>query len=243
MFLIFLTNSFRDNPHLLSFVSYNNEYLNHLENKYKNKLFVINIMSEPIQIKIKKENNNGYFSAWWAKKQEEDKNMKENIEENIFEMDDDELPPKLQSPEKNGFDDVVVSEEEDEFIVSDKEEDNPCFGYPCTNMAYYDKGNKCKDSPICNLLVESVQQGFDDMRSDLKELWKKDVVKVWSAFLTVCYFNIPNEAVLCGVMYLVHKKFEQEEDRITCRSTLPPVTDSESESEDEQIDTETKKCV
>ena len=199
-------------------------------------------MSEPIQ--IKKENNNGYFSAWWAKKQEEDKNTEENIEENIFEMDDDELPPKLQSPEKNGFDDVVVSEEEeDESILGHQEEDNTCFGYPCTNMAYYDKCNKCKDSPICNLLVESVQQGFNDMRSDLQELWGKDVVKVWSAFLTVCYFNIPNEAMLCGVMYLVHKKFEQEEDRITCRSTLPPVTDSDSESEDEQIDTETKKCV
>lgn len=199
-------------------------------------------MSEPIQ--IKKNNNNGYFSAWWAKKQEEDKNTEKNIEENIFEMDDDELPPKLQSPEKNGFDDVVVSEEEeDESILGHQEEDNTCFGYPCTNMTYYDKCNKCKDSPICNLLVESVQQGFNDMRSDLQELWGKDVVKVWSAFLTVCYFNIPNEAMLCGVMYLVHKKFEQEEDRITCRSTLPPVTDSDSESEDEQIDTETKKCV
>ena len=197
-------------------------------------------MSEPIQ--IKQEKNNGYFSAWWAKKQEKDK----NIEDTIFEMDDDELPPKLQSPEKNGFDDIVVSEEEEEpeQEPEPEQEQDACFGYPCTNIIYFDKCNRCKDSPICNLIIESVQQGFYDMRSDLHELWKKDVVKVWSAFLTVCYFNIPNEAMLCGVMYLVHKKFEQEEDRITSRSTLPPVTDSETDdAEDEESDTETKKCV
>jgi len=195
-------------------------------------------MSEPIQ--IKQEKNNGYFSAWWAKKQEKDK----NIEDTIFEMDDDELPPKLQSPEKNGFDDIVVSEEDEEQEPEQKPEQDACFGYPCTNMIYFDKCNRCKDSPICNLIMESVQQGFDDMRNDLQELWAKDVVKVWSAFLTVCYFNIPNEAMLCGVMYLVHKKFEQEEDRITSRSTLPPVTDSETDdAEDEESDTETKKCV
>ena len=47
--------------------------------------------------------------------------------------------------------------------------------------------------------------------------------------------------MFAGIMYLMHKKFEQEEDKITSRSTLPPVTDSESE--DEQCDTETKKCV
>ena len=198
-------------------------------------------MSEPIQ--IKQEKNNGYFSAWWAKKQEKEKDK--NIEETIFEMDDDELPPKLQSPEKNGFDNVVVSEEEDEEPEQEPEpKQDACFGYPCTNMIYFDKCNRCKDSPICNLIIESVQQGFDDMRNDLHELWKKDVVKVWSAFLTVCYFNIPNEAMLCGVMYLVHKKFEQEEDKITCRSTLPPVTDSETDgAEDEESDTENKKCV
>ena len=199
-------------------------------------------MSEPIQ--IKQEKNNGYFSAWWAKKQEKEKEKDENIEENIFEMDDDELPPKLQSPEKNGFDNVVVSEEESEPESESESKQDACFGYPCTNTIYFDKCNKCKDSPICNLITESIQQGFYDMRNDLQELWKKDVVKVWGAFLTVCYFNIPNEAMLCGVMYLVHKKFEQEEDRITSRSTLPPVTDSETDdAEDEESDTETKKCV
>ena len=196
-------------------------------------------MTKPIP--IKKEQKNSFFGTWWAKKQEEDK----NIEENIFEMDDDELPPKLQSPEKNGFDNVVVSEEEEEEQEQEQpqEEEEACFGYPCTNIVYFDKCNRCKDSPICNLIIESVQQGFDDMRNDLQNLWEKDVVKVWSAFLTVCYFNIPNEAMLCGVMYLVHKKFEQEEDRITSRSTLPPVTDSETDAEDEESDTETKKCV
>ena len=195
-------------------------------------------MSEPIQ--IKQEKNNGYFSAWWAKKQEQDK----NIEENIFEMDDDELPPKLQSPEKNRFDDIVVSEEEEEIEPKSKPEDEYCFGYPCSNVIYHGKCNKCKDSPICDLIMESVQQGFYDMRSDLHELWGKDVVKVWTAFLTVCYFNIPNEAMLCGVMYLVHKKFENEEDKITSRSTLPPVTDSETDdADDEESDDETKKCV
>lgn len=194
-------------------------------------------MSEPIQ--IKQEKNNGYFSAWWAKKQEKEKDK--NIEENIFEMDDDELPPKLQSPEKNGFDDVVVSEEEPETEPEEEPEQEACFGYPCTNMVYFDKCNRCKDSPICNLIVESVQQGFDDMRNDLQELWKKDVVKIWSAFLTVCYFQIPEQAMFAGIMYLVHKKFEDEEDRITSRSTLPPVTDSETD--DDQSDTENKKCV
>lgn len=194
-------------------------------------------MSEPIP--IKKEQKNSFFGTWWSKKQEKEKDK--NIEENIFEMDDDELPPKLQSPEKNGFDDVVVSEEEPETELEEEPEQDACFGYPCTNMIYFDKCNKCKDSPICNLILESVQQGFDDMRNDLQELWKKDVVKVWSAFLTVCYFQIPEQAMFAGIMYLMHKKFEQEEDRITSRSTLPPVTDSETD--DDQSDTETKKCV
>ena len=194
-------------------------------------------MSEPIPIKQEEKKSGGYFSTWWAKKQEQDK----NIEDNIFEMDDDELPPKLQSPEKNGFDDVVVSEEEPEQEPEPELEEDLCFGYPCTNMIYFDKCNRCRDSPICHLIVESVQQGFNDMRHDLQKLWEKDVVKVWGAFFTVCYFQIPEQAMFAGIMYLMHKKFEQEEDKITSRSTLPPVTDSESE--DEQCDTETKKCV
>ena len=76
------------------------------------------------------------------------------------------------------------------------------------------------------------------MKSDIHKLWEKDVVKVWTAFLTVCYFNIPNEAIFLGVMYLVHNKFEEKE----MTQTDPLEEDEEEEKEKEKVE-ENKKCV
>ena len=194
-------------------------------------------MSAPIPIK-KEENTGGYFASWFNKKKE-----KEKIEEEIFEMSDDELPPKLtpNPPTEKDLDDVDESEPESEKEEPEEEQDYYCFGYPCTNKKYFDYCNRCEKDSICQLMVESVQQGFQDMRDDIQNLWQRDVVKVWTVFLTVCYFNIPTEAMFAGAFYYMNKKFEDHEKKITSRSTLPPVTDSESDDEDETVDE--KKCV
>ena len=193
-------------------------------------------MSNPIPIK-KEENTGGYFTSWFNKKKE-----KEKIEDEIFEMSDDELPPKLTPvpPTEKDLDDVDDFEEEEEEEQEKYQEQDLCFGFPCTNNKYHGYCKRCDDDSICSLMVESVQQGFQDMKDDIQNLWQRDVVKVWTVFLTICYFNIPTEAMFAGAFYYMNKKFEDHEKKITCRSTLPPVTDSESESEDDE---ETKKCV
>jgi hypothetical protein len=125
------------------------------------------------------------------------------LDEEIFSMDDDELPPKLtpKPPTEDELNGVASSEE-------DLEEDM-CFGFPCSNNIYHGSCKKCETDSICALVTASVQQGFEDMKGDVQGLWEKDVVKVWTAFLTVCYFNIPCEAMFAGAMYLVHVKCEK----------------------------------
>jgi hypothetical protein len=195
-------------------------------------------MSAPIPIK-KEENTGGYFASWFKKQKD-----KENIEEEIFEMSDDELPPKLKPnpPKEEDLDDVDDSEQECTQKIPEQWQEDYCFGFPCTNKKYFGFCKKCEEDSICSLIVESVQQGFYDMREDIQCLWQRDVVKVWTVFLTVCYFNIPTEAMFAGAFYYMNKKFEDHEKKITSQSTLPPVTDSETD-EDEEQDEETKKCV
>ena len=187
-------------------------------------------MSAPIPIIKKEENTGGYFASWFKKQKD-----KENVEQEIFEMSDDELPPKLtpKPPQEKDLDDV--DDFDDEQI---EEQDEYCYGFPCTNNKYFGYCKKCEDDSICSLIVESVQQGFYDMKDDIKCLWERDVVKVWTVFLTVCYFNCPNEALFAGAFYYMNQKFEDHEKKLTSQSTLPPVTDSESDDEEE-----TKKCV
>tara|TARA_B100000575_G_scaffold271710_1_gene253222 strand:- start:2498 stop:3088 length:591 start_codon:yes stop_codon:yes gene_type:complete len=196
-------------------------------------------MSAPIPIIKKEENTGGYFASWFKKQKD-----KENIEEEIFEMSDDELPPKLKPnpPKEEDLDDVDDSADE---LPDELQQDN-CFGFPCTNNKYHGYCKRCDEDSICSLMVESVQQGFYDMKDDIKCLWQRDVVKVWTVFLTVCYFNIPTEAMFAGAFYYMNKKFEDHEKKITSQSTLPPVTDSETDEDEEQDEEqveETKKCV
>jgi hypothetical protein len=190
-------------------------------------------MSAPIPIIKKEENTGGYFASWFKKQKN-----KENIEEEIFEMDDDELPPKLtpNPPLEKDLDDVDDSENE---LGNDISQDELCFGFPCSNNKYYGFCKKCEEDSICTLIVESVQQGFNDMRSDIQGLWKNDAVKIWTAFLTVCYFNIPNEAMFCTGFYLLTKKLEQEEKNLIDRE----LNNEENEENEEEIEEETKKCV
>ena len=191
-------------------------------------------MSAPIPIIKKEENTGGYFASWFKKQKD-----KENVEQEIFEMDDDELPPKLtpKPPQEKDLDDV--DDFDDEQI---EEQDEYCYGFPCTNNKYHGYCKRCDEDSICSLMVESVQQGFQDMTIDIQNLWQRDVVKVWTVFLTVCYFNIPTEAMFAGAFYYMNQKFEDHEKKMTCRSTLPPVTDSESDDEEEETIYE-KKCV
>ena len=188
-------------------------------------------MSAPIPIKKKEQNTSGYFASWFKKQKD-----KETIEEEIFEMSDDELPPKLipNPPEEKDLDDVDDSQEDEE----EEYQDDYCYGFPCTNNKYHGYCKRCDEDSICSLMVESVQQGFYDMKDDIKNLWQHDVVKLWTAFLTVCYFNIPTEAMFAAAFFYMNKKFEDHEKKITSQSTLPPVTDSETDE-----DEETKKCV
>lgn len=190
-------------------------------------------MSAPIPIIKKEENAGGYFASWFKKQK-----YKENIEEEIFEMDDDELPPKLipRTPMEEDLNDV-----DDSGYESEKEEiqDEDCFGFPCSNNKYYGFCKRCEDDSICSIIAESVNQGFNDMRCDIQELWKKDVVKVWTAFITVCYFNLPNEALFASAFYYMNKKFEECEKKMINRDVL-----AEDENENDiDVEEETKKCV
>lgn len=196
-------------------------------------------MSAPIPIKKEKEeenNNGGYFSSWFAKKQKENK---EHLEEEIFSMDDDDELPFEVTPNPPTEDDLNCIDSSDE----KNEQDEHCFGFPCSNQIYHGHCKKCEEDSICNLISESVQQGFNDMRDDIQSLWKKDVVKLWTGFITVCYFNIPNEALFCSIMYLVHKKFEEKEKEILNQDPL----EEDDEGEEKEIEMteqiKNKKCV
>ena len=191
-------------------------------------------MSAPIPIKKEENNSGGYFTSWFAKKQKQKENLEEeNLEEEIFSMDDDDELPFDVTPNPPTEDDLnrTDSSEEEYF------EEEACFGFPCSNNIYHGYCKKCEKDSICNLISESAQQGFEDMKSDIHKLWEKDVVKVWTAFLTVCYFNIPNEAIFLGVMYLVHNKFEEKE-----MTQTDPLEEDEEEEEEEKVE-ENKKCV
>ena len=200
------------------------------------------IMSEPIPIK-KEEEKSSFFSNWYKK----EKKVEKPDEEEIFSMDDDELPPNVSIEErKNGLDaklsdsDEKEEEEEEEEYVSDYEDqDEFCFGFPCSNNKFYGYCKRCEENSICQLICDSFQQGADDMREDIKTLWGKDVVKVWTAFLTVCYFNIPQHAMLAGFMYYLNEKFKEQEEKIIKRFQVDELDDVD----DEERDTETKKCV
>ena len=189
-------------------------------------------MSDPIPInKEKPFTSTNYFSSWFAAKK-----AKEEIEEEIFVMDDDELPPKL----------TEESEQENEQESEKYDICRECFNdYPCTNALYYGSCYDCEQN-ICNIITESINQGLLDMKSDIKNLWAKDVVKVWTAFLTVCYFNIPCEAMTFGAMFLFHKKMEEMEKEIINReiNKINDIDDSQSDDEkNSDFDDETKKCV
>lgn len=194
-------------------------------------------MSTPIPIK-KEENSGGYFSSWFAKKQKEDK---ENLEEEIFSMDDDELPPKL-TPNPPTEDDLNCVDSSEEDTNANLEQDELCFGFPCSNVKFHGYCKNCEENSICHLITESAQQGFEDMKYDIRQLWEQDAVKLWTGFLTVCYFNIPNQAIFCGIMYLVHKKFEEKEKEILNRDTLEEDDEGE-EKEIEMTEQKKNKCV
>lgn len=199
-------------------------------------------MSDPIPIDKKPFTSNNYFTSWFQAKK-----AKEDVEEEIFAMDDDELPPKLteESQEESQEESEQESQEESEEEEICKES---CFNdcYPCTNTLYYGSCYECEKN-ICNIITESINQGILDMKSDIKNLWAKDVVKVWTVFLTVCYFNIPYEAMTFGAMYLFHRKMEEMEKAIINReiNKINDVDDSESDDEKNSDfdDDETKKCV
>jgi hypothetical protein len=198
-------------------------------------------MSDPIPInKEKPFSSSNYFSSWFAAKK-----AKEEIEEEIFVMDDDEVPPKLKEESEKESEESEESDEESEKEKYDICQD--CFNdYPCSNILYYGSCYNCEEN-ICNIITESINQGILDMKSDIKNLWAKDVVKVWTAFLTICYFNIPYEAMTFGAMYLFHKKMEEIEKEIINReiNKINDVDDSESDDEKNSDfdDKETKKCV
>ena len=201
-------------------------------------------MSAPIPIIKKEEDTGGYFASWFKKQKD-----KENIEQEIFEMDDDELPPKLtpNPPQEKDLDDVDDSEDDSGYESEKEYQDDYCFGFPCTNNKFYGYCKRCEDDSICSIIVESVQQGFNDMRSDIQYLWAKDAVKIWTGFLTVCYFNCPNQALFASAFYYIHKKFEEHEKKMIDRELideegeqirLNKIADGCDEEEEE-----TKKCV
>ena len=201
------------------------------------------IMSEPIS--IKKEEKSSFFFNWYNK----EKKVQKIEEEEIFSMDDDELPPNVNIEErKNGLDAKLSDsdEKEDEYVeeeeyVSDSEEqDEICFGFPCSNNKFYGYCKRCEENSICQLICESFEQGANDMKEDIKNLWEKDVVKVWTAFLTVCYFNIPQHAMLAGFMYYINEKFKEQEEKMIKRIQVDNLDDVDSEDD---TDPEIKKCV
>ena len=206
-------------------------------------------MSDPIPIDKKPFTSNNYFTSWFQAKK-----AKEDVEEEIFAMDDDELPPKLteESQEESEEESEDESEEESEDESEDESEEEEiykerCFNdcYPCTNIRYYGSCYNC-DQNICNIITDSINQGILDMKSDIEKLWAKDVVKIWTAFLTICYFNIPYEAMTLGAMFIFHRKMEEMEKEIINReiNKINDVDDSESDTEkNSDFDDENKKCV
>ena len=213
------------------------------------------IMSEPIPIK-KEEEKSSFFFNWYKKEKEVEKKVEED---EIFEMDDDELPPKVKDDCKNGLDaklsdsderdDELSHDEDDESISEDEyeEQDEFCFGYPCSNNKFYGYCKRCEKNSMCQLIFESVEQGMNDMREDIKTLWKKDVVKIWTAFLTVCYFNIPHHAMFAGFMYYVDQKFKEYEKNMVNRIQIDSINELDNNedfnSDDDTNKEETKKCV
>ena len=202
------------------------------------------IMSEPIPIK-KEEEKSSFFFNWYKKEKE----VKKIEEEEIFSMDDDELPPNVNIEErKNGLDaklsDSDEKEEEDleeeEYVSDSEEQDEYCFGFPCSNNKFYGYCKRCEENSICQLICESFDQGVQDMQNDIKALWEKDVVKVWTAFLTVCYFNIPHHAMFAGFMYYINEKFKEQEEKMMKRIQVENLDDVDS---DDDTDPEIKKCV
>ena len=94
------------------------------------------IMSKPIPIK-KEEEKSSFFFNWYKKEKEVEKNVEED---EIFEMDDDELPPNVKKEEsKNGLDaklsdsderdDELSDDEYNESVSEDEEQDEICFGF------------------------------------------------------------------------------------------------------------------
>jgi len=199
-------------------------------------------MSDPIS--IKEEEKTTFFSSWYKKEKE----VKYINEEEIFSMDDEELPPNVNIEErKNGLDaklsdsdEKEEEEEEEEYISDSEEQDEECFGFPCSNTTFYGYCKRCQENSICQLICESFEQGAIDMKNDIKTLWEKDVVKVWTAFLTVCYFNIPHHAMFAGFMYYLNEKFKEQEEIIIKRIQVDDLDDVDS---DDDTDPEIKKCV
>lgn len=212
------------------------------------------IMSKPIPIK-KEEEKSSFFFNWYKKEKEVEKNVEED---EIFEMDDDELPPNVKKEEsKNGLDaklsdsderdDELSDDEDNESVSEDEEQDEICFGFPCSNNKFYGYCKKCEKDSMCELICESVKLGMNDMREDIEKLWKKDVVKVWTAFLTVCYFNMPHHAMFAAFMYYIDQKFKEHEKNMVKRIQIENLNDVDSDNEDfSDEDTEKeeiKKCV
>ena len=211
------------------------------------------IMSKPIPIK-KEEEKSSFFFNWYKKEKEVEKNVEED---EIFEMDDDELPPNVKKEEsKNGLDaklsdsDEKEDDDEDveeEYVSEYDEQDEYCFGFPCSNNKFYGYCKKCEKDSMCELICESVKLGMNDMREDIEKLWKKDVVKVWTAFLTVCYFNMPHHAMFAAFMYYVDQKFKEHEKNMVKRIQIENLNDVDGDNEDfSDEDTEkeeNKKCV
>ena len=200
------------------------------------------IMSEPIPIKKEEEENSSFFFSWYKKEKVVEKKPEE---QEIFEMDDDELPPNVSKEEsKNGLDaklsDSDEKEEEEEYVSDSEEQDEYCFGYPCNNHKFYGYCKRCQENSICQLICESFEQGMNDMKSDIETLWEKDVVKVWTAFLTVCYFNIPHQAMFAGFMYYLNEKFKEQEEKMMNRIQVDNLDNVDSEDD---TDPEIKKCV
>ena len=202
------------------------------------------IMSEPIPIKKEEEENSSFFFSWYKKEKVVEKKPEE---QEIFEMDDDELPPNVSKEEsKNGLDaklsDSDEKEEEEEYVSDSEEQDEYCFGYPCNNHKFYGYCKRCQENSICQLICESFEQGMNDMKSDIETLWEKDVVKVWTAFLTVCYFNIPHQAMFAGFMYYLNEKFKEQEEKMMNRIQVDNLDDVDGDFDDDNHP-EIKKCV
>ena len=117
-------------------------------------------MSAPIPInKEKPFTSSNYFSSWFAAKKQKEVDIEQ--EEEIFVMDDDELPPKLMPnpPKENDLDYSDYSDNSENTSNSENELDDVvqedyCFShyYPCSNIRYYGSCKNCEDN-ICNIII------------------------------------------------------------------------------------------